>query len=162
VLVGCVFFLAAVAPGDESAGYRRQLAAAGKDLIENYRAYAHTDPEGLRLGHVAQVVVGDLMGENGHELLVTRLAKQAGLAHPGADGVLSGLQRRAHVLLGPVQCTRGLFLHGLELLHGFVTNVPGFVVGVCAKIFAPEPHGETPGDRAHDEIDHRRPPVFVS
>src|SRR6266481_2495398 len=80
------------------------------------------------------------------------------LAHPEADGVLSGLQRRAHVLLGPVQCIRGPFLHGLELLHGLVTNVPGFVVGVCAKILAPEPHGETPGDRAHDEIDHRRPP----
>ena len=47
MLVGCVFFLAAVAPGDESAGYRRQLAAAGdrENLAVPVNDFAAADRE---------------------------------------------------------------------------------------------------------------------
>ena len=45
MLIGVVFLLAAVAPRDEGSRYRRDLAAAGEDLIQDDGAYPDPGPE---------------------------------------------------------------------------------------------------------------------
>src|SRR5215472_16990775 len=76
MLVGLVFLLPAIASRDKGAGDRSDLTRAWEDLVEDHRADADARPQGLRLGHVAEIVVGDLVGEHGHELLVVGLLQE--------------------------------------------------------------------------------------
>ena len=64
-------------------GHRGELPAAGHDLIEDHHADGEAGLQGLLLGHVAEVVVGHLVGEDAGELLVIGLAQE-----PGGDDVL--------------------------------------------------------------------------
>ena len=59
-----VFLLAAIATGDQGAGDGCDLATAREDLVENDHADAHSGAERLRLGDMAEIVVGELMGQH--------------------------------------------------------------------------------------------------
>src|SRR5262249_47876202 len=78
MLIGLILLLPAVAPCDQGPSDRRKVAAAGNDLIEDDHADAETRIQTLRLGDVPEIVVGDLVREYGHELLVVRLPQEAG------------------------------------------------------------------------------------
>src|SRR4030095_5062930 len=78
VAVRVVFLLAAIATGDQGAGDRRETAAAREELVENNDADAHSDAECLRLGDMAEIVVGELMGQDAPELVIAVLQKNSG------------------------------------------------------------------------------------
>jgi len=81
------------------------------------------------------------------------------LAHSGANGVLSGLQRRAHVFLG-------LSNHPClsSTVWSFSTALSRTVSGLSsayARSSSPRTIRRDLSERAHDEIYHRSPPVRV-
>src|SRR5687768_5762692 len=70
VAVGRQLLAPAVRARDELAGDRGDLADAREDLIEDRGPDADAGAHGLGLRDVAEVVVGDLVGEDSRELLV--------------------------------------------------------------------------------------------
>src|SRR5438309_11770265 len=103
VLVGGVFLGARVLAQEELAGDRRQVAAAGDDLVEDDHADVQARAERLRLLHVVEVLVRQLVRENGAQLVVVGLLQQARgdeeLAVPGAGRVDGGVVHHADLHL---------------------------------------------------------------
>ena len=58
--IGLVLLIAAVLALDQRARDRRHPARPGNDLVENHGADPEAGAERLGLGHVTEIVVGDL------------------------------------------------------------------------------------------------------
>src|SRR6267143_2554128 len=103
VLVGGVFLVARVLAQEELAGDRREVAAAGDDLVEKDHADVQARAERLRLLHVVEVLVRQLVRENGAQLVVVGLLQQARgheeLAVAGAGRVDGGVVHHADLHL---------------------------------------------------------------
>ena len=166
VAVRLVFFLAAIAIGNQGAGDRRETAAAGEELVENNHTDAHSGAERLRLGDMAEIVVGELMGQDAPELVIAGLQKQPGgdieLSPAGAGRVDVRIVHDRHPDL--IQRTR--MIHNsderdhdepkaLSLLRIERTRHGLGPAGLArlARRRAPKP-GATPGQDEEDESDN--------
>jgi len=76
VPVRLVLFLPAVAIRDEYPRDGSELTAPGEDLVEKDHPDVQASAKCLRLCHVAQIIVGELMGQHAPEMLIVRLLEQ--------------------------------------------------------------------------------------
>src|SRR4029450_1883813 len=76
VAVRFILFGAAIAAGDQSAGDGCDATTAGENLVENDHADAESSAQRLCLCYVAEVVVGELMGQHAPKLVIVGLLKE--------------------------------------------------------------------------------------
>src|SRR6185295_7991632 len=78
VAVRCILFGAAIAAGDQGAGDGCDATATGKNVVENDHADTQSSAQRLGLRHVAEVVVGELVGQHPPQLVIVGLLKETG------------------------------------------------------------------------------------
>src|SRR4029077_8550814 len=68
--VGGVLFRTAIASRNQRSGNGRQSTAAGKESLQKCRADAEPSGQNLRLRHMAEILVSELVGEHPAQLVI--------------------------------------------------------------------------------------------